>query len=256
MHRPAPGAGVAEVREASRRDLRATATLHRAYLSDGFFARLGLGFLRRYHATFVASPLAVALVVDDPETGRPAGFLVGTLQNRSHYRWVVRRCSPQLIGQLVAALGLRPRLAWLFLRTRVGRYVRWVRRYPLRRARGGREAPPPAVGATGGVTVAAHAGPSSDDPAADALPTAPVAVLTHVAVDEALRGRGAGRRLVDDFVERAREAGAGEVRLVTEAGGGATGFYERLGWSVVGERTAADGATVREFRRPLLDAAA
>jgi ribosomal protein S18 acetylase RimI-like enzyme len=227
MHRPETDAGLV-VRAATRRDLRTTARLHRTHLPTGFFARLGRGFLRSYHATFLASPLAVALVVTDPADGSPAGFLVGTLRNRAHYRWVLRRCGPTLGGRFVAALCCRPRLAWLFLRTRAGRYLRWIGRYPLRRW-GNR------AGAPGTSRPPAEPG------------ARPVAVLTHVVVDDRLRGRGAGRQLVDAFVDAVRRSGVAEARLVTDVDGGAARFYEQLGWRSVEDREGADGCVVREF---------
>jgi ribosomal protein S18 acetylase RimI-like enzyme len=235
MHRPVTDADLV-VRAATRRDLRTMARLHRTHLPGGFFARLGRGFLRAYHATFLASPLAVALVVTDPAGTSPAGFLVGTLRNRAHYRWVLRRAGPTLAVRFAAALGCRPRLAWLFLRTRVGRYLRWLGRYPLQR-----------WGNRAGATPASASPPTETG-------ARPVAVLTHVVVDEALRGRGAGRRLVDAFVDAARQAGAAEARLVTDVDGGAARFYEQLGWAAVEDRSGADGVVVREFVLPLEEA--
>jgi ribosomal protein S18 acetylase RimI-like enzyme len=233
MRRSETGPELDEVREATRRDLRAIARLHRRCLPDGFFARLGPGFLRRYHASFLASPLATALVVAGPD-GDPSAFLVGTLRNRAHYRWVMQRHGVGLATRMLLALWVRPRLAWVFARTRVGRYVRWVLRYPFRHRR----------------TAAASPGADAAEPAAAPVTAPqPVAVLTHVAVDEAARGNGAGRRLVEVFVDRAREAGAAEARLVTDVDGGASAFYERLGWSLVGERNGE--SVVREYRLPL-----
>ena len=268
MHRPVNALGVSDVREATRRDLRATARLHRRCLPDGFFARLGHGFLRRYHASFLRSPQAIALVVTTD--GEPTAFLVGTLRNRAHYRWVLQRQGVALAGRLVLALGARPRMAWLFARTRVRRYARWVVRYPFRRFQSGRRgsvaspprdpspvdgaasssAPEPAASTAVPEPAASTAAPgpavSASEPAAK-----PVAVLTHVAVDESLRGRGAGRLLVETFVERAKEAGAVEARLVTDVEGGASAFYERLGWLAVGDRDGSNGVGVREYRLPL-----
>jgi GNAT superfamily N-acetyltransferase len=237
MHRPVTDAALV-VRAATRRDLRTTARLHRTHLPGGFFARLGRGFLRSYHATFLASPFAVALVVTDPADGEPAGFLVGTLRNRPHYRWVLRRCGPTLGARFVAALSSRPRLAWLFLRTRVGRYLRWIGRYPLQRL---------------GTRTVAAAGPARP-PTETETEARPVAVLTHVVVDDRLRGRGAGRQLVAAFVEAARQAGAAEARLVTDVEGGASRFYEQLGWVALEDRPGADGDLVREFVLPLEEA--
>jgi ribosomal protein S18 acetylase RimI-like enzyme len=219
------------VRDARRRDLRATARLHHACLPDGFFAQLGRGFLRRYHATFRSSPEAIAVVAEAGD-GTVAGFLVGTLRNRPHYRWVLRHRAIGLLARLSAALLARPRLAVLFVRTRVGRYLRWVRRYPRRRRQ-----PVEAVGAGAGQT--------------SATPAGPVAVLTHVAVGEQLRGLGAGRALVERFVELAREGDAVEARLVTDAAHGAAGFYERLGWTLVDEHDSSAAGRVHEFRLDL-----
>jgi len=244
---------VSTVSPASRDDLRATARLHRELLPDGFFARLGAGFLRSYHRTFVRSPHGVAFVAGDQ--GDPEGFLVGTVRNRLHYRFVVRCCGARLALRGAFALLVRPRLAWLFLRTRAARYVRWALRYPLRRT---------GAAAPAGDAPAGEASPPADrtsdrTPRADRLPrpdpsappTGPVAVLTHVAVDERAQGNGSGRALVDAFLVAAREAGVAEARLVTDAGGSAEQFYERLGWSGGQARPGSGNSLVREFRLSL-----
>ena len=68
-------------------DLQRTSELHRQRLSAGIFPRMGLRFLVRYHETFVVSPQGVALVAR--HDGELAGFLLGTVDNAAHYRWVV-----------------------------------------------------------------------------------------------------------------------------------------------------------------------
>lgn len=210
------------VRPARPTDLVRTARVHRWALPDGFFARLGTAFLRRYHATFVTSPRATLLVAEDADH-EVVGFLAGTVDNAAHYRNVVQRRPLGLVLSGVAALLREPRLAGEFLRTRTLRYARAL----LRALAGGR------------TRVAASEGPRR------------VAVLTHVAVTDGARGLGAGRALVADFTRRAREARADELRLVTRAGGAAAGFYRRLGWTSRGTRTASDGTFVEEFaRRP------
>lgn len=222
------------VRPADSTDLRDTAQLHLAQLPGGFFARLGPGFLRHYHATFLASPHAVAFVASGSDG--TVGFLVGTLDNRPHYRFVVKRLGVRLALRAGAAMLGRPALLWLFLRTRALRYARWILRYPLRSRRA------PAATATGPT-------------AAVAAPT--VAVLTHVAVSDAAQGNGTGRALVAAFLDAARAAGADEARLVTTAGGPAERFYDRLGW-IAGEVRPAGGGEgmVREYRLPLRENAA
>ncbi|GGI07746.1 GNAT family N-acetyltransferase [Egicoccus halophilus] len=249
------------MRPASRRDLRSTARLHRDQLPDGFFARLGPGFLRTYHATFRRSPDAIAIVTGEP--GRPGGFLVGTLDNRTHYRFVVRRCAWRLALRGLLALLARPRMGWLFVRTRALHYARWVVRYPLQRLRGadgGAEAPDatPDTAASGSDPVPDVAGDATDDAGGtaaagdpDESPAHRIAVLTHVAVDPVRQGGGEGRALVEAFVSAAREAGASEARLVTKAGGGAEAFYDRLGWVAGARRPGSGGESVREYRLDL-----
>jgi ribosomal protein S18 acetylase RimI-like enzyme len=229
---PEPGGGDAEpdvdVRVARASDLPRTALLHRRYLPDGFFARLGTRFLRRYHATFLAGPDATFLVAEDE--GQVLGFLAGTLDNAAHYRGVVRRGPVGLLLSGVVSLLRDPRLAVEFSRTRVVRYARAIGRQVRRRP-------------------STTAGDGGGGPAPAAAPT--VAVLTHVAVAESARGRGAGRALVAAFTERARSAEADELRLVTPSGGEARRFYRRIGWRSRGTRRGADGTVVEEFvRRP------
>lgn len=209
------------VRPARPSDLERTAAIHARCLPGGFFAQLGAGFLARYHATFVAGPLARLLVAED--RGTVVGFLAGTVDNRRHYREVVRGRPWRLAASGLAALAADRHLAVAFLRTRTRRYALAFARQllPGRLTAGGR----------------AEAGT--------------LGVLTHVAVLDEARGSGAGRALVDAFVVEARTAGARELRLVTATGGGAPAFYRKLGWGSLGTRRAGDGTFVEEFvRRP------
>lgn len=207
------------VRPAQRAELDRTARIHERHLPSGFFARLGTRFLRRYHRVFAESPDAEVFVAQSPDG--PQGVLVGTFDNAAHYRWALRHR-----GLVLALVGLvsmvrRPRLAKEFLASRVGRYTRafarWLR--PSRRRTTGA-----------------------------AEPARQVAVLTHVAVDPAARGRGTGRELVSTFVRAARRRGAHEVRLITPADGAAARFYRALGWRRLSRRRAADDTFVEEFQ--------
>jgi ribosomal protein S18 acetylase RimI-like enzyme len=230
-----PSSPIRRVRPADERDLVVTARLHEDGLPEGFFARIGWRFLRAYHGAFRRSPEATVLVAEDEE-GRPRGMLVGTLDNAAHYRWAMRRQGLRLAAAGLRGLVTHPRMAAEFLRTRVLRYARAVARQ-LRSGRGG------------------SAGASADaaaSPADPGRPEAPkVAVLTHVAVSPEARGAGAGRRLVQDFVDRARRAGADEVRLITDADGPAARFYRSLGWRRRARRRASDGTEVEEYVHPL-----
>lgn len=196
-------------------DLPFVAALHRRCLRHGLFPELGPRFLASYLGTFVSSPFAVALVVAGPD--EPLGFLVGTLDDRAHYRHVLRRDGPRLAVLGALALLVRPRVAWRFARTRASRYLR------------------------GSVRLARHGGPVS------ALPVE--GVLAHVAVDANGRGRRVGAALVEEFVAHARHADVPAVRLVTRADGdGAGGFYQRLGWQEVGRFDDRDGLAWTRYR--------
>jgi len=195
------------------------ARLHASQLPHGFFGRLGERFLADYHATFVASPHAVALVTTG-ENGAVTGFLVGTLSApTTHTRWVLHEHGRRLAFSGVLALAVRPAVAARFLRTRSAPYAR-----RMLASRGRRVA------------------------AVTAGPTPRIAVLTHVAVDPAVRGAGAGTALVEAFVDRARHAGAQRAVLVTLDGTrGAGRFYERLGWERTATRRDRDGHPIAEY---------
>lgn len=212
------------VRPLGRRDLAFAAALHARSLPHGLFPRLGERFLRRYYATFVRSPWAVALLAESG--GRPIGTLVGTADDRAHYRFVARRCWLPLVGAGLRSLAVQPGVAWWFLRTRGGRYARGL----VRLARGNQ---------TG-----------SGEPGS-AGPVRREGVLTHVAVDEQARGSGAGGELVTAFTAWAGSRGTSHLRLVTHGTEGAAAFYERLGWTVSGRRKGLDGGMWTELRLDL-----
>ena len=192
--------------------------LHLALLPHGFFAKLGPRYLAVYHRTFMASPHAVSLVAcrDD----RLVGFIAGAIDAHAHQRWTLRRRGGTLMVNGVVALIARPLLGWEFLTTRTGRYLRGVLR---------------AVGPSGMTA-----------PAGETAVRGPLAVLTHVAVDTAEQGGGAGSALVESFVDQVREAGTHRAELVTLCDGGASAFYERLGWTALGEHVR-EGARYRRF---------
>ena len=204
-----------ELRPAGRGDLGFCAALHAQTLPHGFFASLGHGFLRAYHATFVDSPHAVALLAT--ARGAPIGLVAGPLRPRAHVRWVLRHRGLRLAVRGAAALLVRPRVGLRFLRTRVGRY-----RGAWRRGRG-------------------------TEPQRSVDPTA-TAVLTHVAVIPGVQRAGVGERLVWSFVDASRAAGAARVVLTTLDGpAGAGGFYRRLGWELEGVRETLDDERVLTF---------
>lgn len=217
----------AALRGARSDDLHTTARLHRDQLGHGFFVALGPAFLAAYHRTFVDSPYGIGLVAD--HGGEVVGFLFGTLNNRLHYRWVVRWRLPDLGWNALLGMLRRPRLTGVFLKTRLRRYIGAVRRRIGRGWQG----------------ESADGGPEAGDRAI-------AAVLMHVAVDPAWRGQGIGSRLTDRFLVGATAVGAHEAQLVTLSGSaGAADFYRERGWTLIGHRSDPDGNPVCVFRRSL-----
>lgn len=206
-----------EVRVLADADAGLTARLHAIELPEGFFPRLGERFLREYHRSFLDSPHAVAYAVHGP--GRVEGFLVGVLEPGPHGAYVLRRWGLRLAVSAVLALLTRPRVLVVFLRTRVLRYARGLWR---RRSGGVAEGPGPTPGRW--------------------------AVLSHVAVDSACRGSGAGAALLQRLHQDVVAAGAAGVVLLTAADGPGPGFYLRLGYEDEGDVVGADGRAWRRFR--------
>lgn len=209
------------MRALTEADLELAAELHARALPHGFFPKLGTRFLRSYYRAFMISPSAVGLVADAPD--ETAGVLVGTLDDRGHYRFLTRKW--WVLGPAAAAaLARRPRLLLWFLRTRAHRYARGLVR--LRRS-----SPPPPPGAR---------------------TARPASVLTHLAVLEDHRANGVGRTLVAAFVEQARQAGVAAIRVSTLADSeGAVPFYERLGWTSTGSRHDGEGRSWVDLRLKL-----
>lgn len=211
-------------------DTEFAAQTHLRCLPHGFFPRLGEAFLGSYYRSFAAGPHAAALVAWSD--GQRLGMLVGTVHNHAHYGWVLRTLGWRLGLAGARGLARHPGTAILFLRTRVGRYLRGIVRH-VRPARPGRQARER----------------SQTGPADEGLD---VAVLTHVAVLPESGGRRVGEHLVRAFESAVADRGLRRIVLVTEPGRhGAGGFYERLGWRAEGERLAADGRTVATYSRSL-----
>lgn len=215
-------AHLGQVRSMTAADLRFVAHLHRSCLAHGLFPALGPRFLRAYLHTYAASPFGLAYVA--LLDGAPVGYLVGTVDDVAHVRYVLRRSGVHLSLLGLIALLLRPRLAWRFVRTRARRYLTATTRILRSGTR-------------------ASVSPGSSEC---------VAGLSHVAVTSSAQGCGVGGALVERFVEDARSSGATVARLLTKAGdGGAYGFYDRLGWCPTGVVTDRDGIAWSRFRLEL-----
>lgn len=201
------------IRPLHRTDLTFAALLHLDALGDGFFARLGVRFLRSYYWSFAVSPYGIALVADID--GSPAGVIVGTKDDAAHYRHVLRSRWWRLGSSGIVALLRRPRLLFWFIRRRARRYCRGALRLVLTRAR-----------PTG----------------ARVQPRAVIGHITHLAVAPEHQGTGVGVSLVEDFTIRASTNGVEALLVVTRSGPhGKAAFYERCGWLPAGRTTDLDG---------------
>lgn len=206
------------VSPSSGRDAGSLAAIHARYLGKGLFVSLGPAFLRSYYDGYLCSPYGIALVAKAKE--QPVGMLVGTIDQRRHLRWIFRDQFLKLTALALVALATRPMTTVRFLRTRVGRY-----RAALRRAR------------------------TTPDSDGDSMP----AVLSHVAVLDGARGEGVGTQLVVAFESAAKDAGKSTAVLTTDAGAsGATEFYLRHGWEVVGTAVGLDGELSTSMRKDLV----
>ncbi|MEU5575894.1 GNAT family N-acetyltransferase [Streptomyces coeruleorubidus] len=196
---------------------------HRDHFPDGFFARLGPGYLTAYTRTYLTSPHARAYIAE--ADGAPVGFLVGVIDPVAHRRHVVRAHGRGLALRACMSLSVRPGLSLHFIRTRLGRYARKL-------LPGRRETAPQA---------------------AESRPRAGVtAVLAHVVVIGRVRSYGLGSALVRRFTEDAASAGCARVSLVTAAGpDGAGRYYERLGWWCAGQTRTPEGRTLLTYEYDL-----
>ncbi|MFF2185141.1 GNAT family N-acetyltransferase [Streptomyces sp. NPDC058155] len=197
---------------------------HRRLFPDGFFARLGPGFLSAYTGLYLTSPHALAFIAESE--GRPIGFLVGVTDPVLHRRHTLRRHGGKLLTHAICGLAVRPGLLLHFLRTRLPRYYRKLtRRQP----------------------------PSAPPAQTPPTPPGPGAVLAHVAVADEASSQGIGADLIERFVAAATIAGCGRVSLVTAEGPqGAGPYYERRGWQLVGTTATPEGRQLLTYER-LLD---
>lgn len=207
--------GSTEIRPLARDDLMWSASLHSAQLPHGFFAQLGVRYLRTYHASFITSPHALGMVAI--VEGEPTGFLLATTDSAAHYRHVLRYSGLPLILRGGFALARRPRLLARFVSTRARRYARGARRLRQR-------------------------------PVARILARRPAAEVVHIAVEPGSAGRGVGRSLL--VHAEAALAGMGARRVLAKTVD-AGGFYAALGWGKRGPSADLEGALHEVFERRL-----
>jgi len=108
-------------------DLWQTSRLHRSLLSYGFLPQLGNTFVRRWHRTFLDSSYGAAFVAKDGH-GEIQGFVLASIDQARYNADVLSHARMALAWRGVLGLAVRPRLAVLFLRSRVGHYLRHIQR--------------------------------------------------------------------------------------------------------------------------------
>lgn len=206
------------LRPMSRDDCRATAALHVQYLGDGLFPRLGPRFVRRWHRTFVDSVDAVGHVAVRPD-GEVLGFVAAATDQRAYVTSTLQEARGSLLVRGGLAMAARPRVAAVFLRTRLRSY--WARlRRPVR------SAPP---------------GPRT-------------AVVHAIVTSPAARGTGVGRMLLAQVQADVRASSTRCIELVSEDGAhGGADFYRRLGWSEGESFLNRDSRTMVRFSRQVRD---
>lgn len=214
----APGEDV-PLRAMVRDDLPEVAKLHIQHFPDGYYARLGEGFLAAHYRGYLESPHAVAFVVACE--GELQAFLVGSLDEVGHQRHLARRRRFAVAVAGALALGARPAL-W---RDFIGVRAPWYARRALSGLRG--------ASARG-----AHQRPFGE--------------LDYVITRPTARSRGIGAQLVRSYLRAAREAGASHAHLVTLVDNGvARRFYQKRSWVPDGMRRTRDGAALAAYRYQL-----
>lgn len=204
----------------TRHDISFVTNEHRTFFPDNVMSRLGGPFLRRYYTTFLDTPYAVATIAET--VGQSCGYLVGILDTGAHRRLLLRRHGVTLVATSLMGFLFHPRFASALL-VRQAR-LRFQRRRRRNESRGTATAP-------------AH-----------------VAVLSHVATVQTMRGSGVGSALVSRFEASCRAHGADRVSLATLDGpGGAGQFYVRLGWHLKARRQTFDGRWIRLYDLELHD---
>ncbi|WP_119070316.1 GNAT family N-acetyltransferase [Rubrobacter indicoceani] len=220
---PAEDAGVFRL---SGWDLGEAAALHVRELPEEFVSRFGEEFICGYYRAFVEGRDAVALGIRDPEDGRLLGVMIGALDARSHYTYLVRQHGLRLALKATRATVKNPSLAADLVRTRLVRYVSGLLRATSRRK------------------------PDDKDPGADQRP---VGFAVYVAVERGARRTGAGRKLFRAFESLCREAGSGHIEVATRPDSSGERFFTALGWSGEEERTTRSDERYVVFRRYLAE---
>lgn len=218
---PGPGTSLGvSLRPMGPGDIAFVTDQHRTHFPENVMGRLGGPFLCRYYRTFLDTPHSVAVIAESD--GGPCGYLVGILDTRQHRQLLLRRHGGELLAAALFGLLLHPRMAGRLFARRLSIRLRRL----FRQARTTEPGPDPGR----------------------------VAVLSHVATVEDMRGQGVGNALVKNFVDAAKAGGSDRISLATLDGPeGAGPFYIRQGWHLQARRQTFDGRWIRLYDLELHD---
>ncbi|NQW72401.1 MAG: GNAT family N-acetyltransferase [Actinobacteria bacterium] len=206
----AEGLGSFVVRVVEDRDLQFLVEIHLRQFPDGFYAKLGTAFKQRYFHEYFRSPGAVGLVAEQCDGSGVVGYLMGTVDNDAHERFMYGSAAPALTAAGAWALVARPALWRDFLRRRA---LWYAKRFVSGAARTRRPSREPRRGE-----------------------------LLYICTTQGNRRRGIGAALLRAYVEGAQRARAAGLHLVSERENTAAHeFYAHRGWRVVSESVTRDG---------------
>lgn len=199
-----------DIRRVEERDLPVLVEVHLRQFPDGFYARLGPAFKTRYFRQYFRSPGAIGLIAEARDGSGLMGYLVGTLDEAAHDRFMHRSASPALTAAGTLALLARPALWRDFFRRRA---LWYARRF---------------------FSGIARTQSTSEQPLRGEL--------LYICTTQGNRRRGVGAALLRSYVAAAQRAHTAALHLVSERDNGdAHEFYAHRGWQVVSESATRDG---------------
>jgi len=207
---PAALLGAIDVRRVNERDLPFLVDVHLEQFPHGFYARLGPKFKATYFRQYFRSPGAIGLVAEQRDGSGPVAYLIGTVDDDAHDRFMHRSAAPALAAAGSSALAARPGLWWDFMSRRA---LWYARRFASGIVRTRRPSAAPRQGE-----------------------------LLYICTTQGKRRQGIGAALLRCFVEEAQRAHAAGLHLVSERDNTAAHeFYAHRGWQVVSESVTRDG---------------
>lgn len=202
--------GAFDVRRVEERDLSFLVEVHLRQFPHGFYAQLGPAFKTRYLRQYFRSPGAIGLVAEQRDGSGLVGYLIGTVDDDAHDRFMHRSAAPALTAAGGSALAARPALWSDFMRRRALWYSRRFVSGMVRTRR-------------------PSGGPRQGE-------------LLYICTTQGNRRHGIGAALLRCYVEEAQRAHAAGLYLVSERDNiAAHEFYAHRGWQVVSESVTRDG---------------